>query len=44
MVDLFLTKLSCIVEMDETYIDGKPIRRGVGRKPRPKKDMVIVHA
>jgi transposase-like protein len=41
MVDLFPTKLSGIVEVDETYIGGKSIRRGVGRKPRPKKDMVI---
>jgi transposase-like protein len=41
MVELFPTKLSGIVEVDETYIGGKSIRRGVARKPRPKKDMVI---
>ncbi|MGB8013632.1 MAG: IS1595 family transposase [Terriglobales bacterium] len=41
MVDLFPTKLSGIVEVDETYIGGKSIRRGIARKPRPKKDMVI---
>jgi hypothetical protein len=45
MVDLFPTKLSGIVEVDETYIGGKAIRRGtargIGRPPRPKKDMVI---
>ncbi|MGA9565740.1 MAG: IS1595 family transposase, partial [Candidatus Korobacteraceae bacterium] len=41
MVDEFPTKLSGVVEVDETYIGGKAKRRGVGRKPRPKKDMVI---
>ena len=42
MVDEFPTKLSGIVEVDETYIGGKAKRRH--RKPlgeRPKKDMVI---
>src|SRR5208282_110246 len=41
MVELFPTKLSGTVEVDETYIGGKARRRGVARKPRPKKDMVI---
>jgi transposase-like protein len=41
MVELFPTKLSGTVEVDETYIGGKAKRRGIARKPRPKKDMVI---
>ena len=41
MVKLFPTKLSGIVEADETYIGGKSIRPGVTRKPRPNKQMVI---
>ena len=45
MVDLFPTKLSGIVEVDETYIGGKAKRRGKRRDGRTtwreKKDMVI---
>jgi|HubBroStandDraft_6_1064221.scaffolds.fasta_scaffold33560_3 hypothetical protein len=41
MVDEFPTKLSGVVEVDETYVGGKAKRRGIGRTPRPKKDMVI---
>lgn len=44
MVELFPTKLSGIVEVDETYIGGKSIRRSRkpdGRTWRQKKDMVI---
>jgi len=41
MVELFPTELSGTVEVDETDIGGKAKRRGIARKPRPKKDMVI---
>ena len=30
-----------VVEVDETYIGGKAVRRGVIRKPKPPKDTVI---
>ena len=40
MEEGFPTKMTGVVEMDETYIGGKAKRRGI-QKPRPKKDMVI---
>lgn len=40
MEEGFPTKMTGIVEVDETYVYGKSKRRGT-QKPRPKKDMVL---
>lgn len=40
MVEDMPTKMTGVVELDETYIKGKAKRRGI-QKPRPKADMVL---